>query len=65
MFALCSMTIRLVTFDALYTLVKPRRPVHVQYAEVFEQHGLRRVDPDEVKRSFKQGEVMVSCKDGS
>ena len=46
--------VRLVTFDALYTLIKPRRPIHNQYAEVFERYmNLRRIDPDEVKRSFK------------
>lgn len=48
------MTIRLVTFDALYTLVKPRRPIHVQYAEVFEQY-VGRVDAYKMKKSFKQG----------
>jgi FMN phosphatase YigB (HAD superfamily) len=47
--------IRLVTFDALYTLIRPRRPIHVQYSEVFERYvnPQRRVDPDEIKRSFK------------
>lgn len=50
---LLEMAVRLVTFDALYTLIKPRRPIHVQYAEVFERYLGGRVDADEVKRSFK------------
>jgi len=46
------MTIRLVTFDALHTLLTPRLPVYVQYAQTFEPY-LGIVEPEAVKRSFK------------
>ncbi|KXN85365.1 Haloacid dehalogenase-like hydrolase domain-containing protein 3 [Leucoagaricus sp. SymC.cos] len=45
------MAIRLVTFDALHTLITPRRPIHVQYSEVFAPF-LGVLDPNLIKRSF-------------
>jgi len=54
--SLCSvMTISLVLFDALYTIVKPRAPIFIQYATVFEPH-LGKLNPDAIKCSFKTGE---------
>ncbi|KAG6849991.1 hypothetical protein H0H93_002781 [Arthromyces matolae] len=51
--ALCQcQPIRLVTFDALYTLVVPRIPVHLQYAQVFEPY-LGVLDPLDLKKSFR------------
>ncbi|KAH9997661.1 HAD hydrolase subfamily IA REG-2-like protein [Russula vinacea] len=44
--------IRLVTFDALHTLITPRKPIHVQYAEVFSPY-LGTLPPDAIARSFK------------
>lgn len=49
-----TMPIRLVTFDALLTLVRPRQPVYVQYAQIFEPY-LGALAPDAIKRSFKSG----------
>ncbi|CDO69290.1 hypothetical protein BN946_scf184976.g9 [Trametes cinnabarina] len=46
------MAIRLVTFDALHTLVTPRLPIYVQYAQTFEPY-LGALDPDALKRAFK------------
>ncbi|KAF6760254.1 HAD-like domain-containing protein [Ephemerocybe angulata] len=46
--------IRLVTFDILHTLIVPRQPIHVQYAEVFKPY-LGALKPDDVKSSFKAG----------
>jgi hypothetical protein len=48
------MGIRLVTFDALFTLIKPRAPIYVQYSRVFEPH-LGLLEPDAIKASFKTG----------
>ncbi|KAI0769665.1 HAD hydrolase subfamily IA REG-2-like protein [Trametes elegans] len=45
------MAIRLVTFDALHTLVTPRLPVYVQYALTFEPY-LGALAPAALKRSF-------------
>jgi hypothetical protein len=49
------MGIRFVTFDAaLFTLIKPRAPIYVQYSRVFEPHfGL--LEPDAIKTSSKTG----------
>jgi len=44
--------IRLVLFDALHTLVTPRLPIYVQYAQTFEPF-LGRLEPDALKTSFK------------
>lgn len=51
------MTIRLVLFDALHTLVKPRAPIFLQYANVFEPH-LGRLSPEAIKSSFKTGKFQ-------
>ena len=50
--------IRLVTFDALHTLITPRAPIHVQYSNTFAPY-LGVLDPDALKRSFKTGEQEV------
>lgn len=47
--------IRFVTFDALYTIIKPRAPIPVQYAEAFATAGLGTLDPQAVGRAFKDG----------
>lgn len=47
--------IRLVTFDVLHTLIIPRQPIHVQYAEVFRPF-LGTLEPDAIKASFRTGE---------
>ncbi|PFH51562.1 hypothetical protein AMATHDRAFT_142395 [Amanita thiersii Skay4041] len=44
--------IRLVTFDALHTLIIPRLPIHVQYSQVFQPY-LGTLEPDSIKKSFK------------
>ncbi|KAJ3808476.1 HAD-like domain-containing protein [Lentinula lateritia] len=46
------MTVRLVTFDIVHTLITPRMPIHVQYAMAFKPY-LGDVDPNSVKGSFK------------
>ncbi|KIJ18619.1 hypothetical protein PAXINDRAFT_70747 [Paxillus involutus ATCC 200175] len=46
------MTIKLVTFDALHTLITPRRPIYVQYSEVFAPF-LGVLSPAALQRSFK------------
>ena len=46
--------IRFVTFDALHTLITPRKPIHVQYSEVFRPY-LGTLPPDAISRSFKLG----------
>ena len=46
--------IRFVTFDALQTLITPRKPIHVQYSEVFRPY-LGTLPPDAISRSFKLG----------
>lgn len=48
------MRVKLILFDALYTIVKPRAPIHIQYAQVFEPY-LGTVDPMRVKAAFKVG----------
>ncbi|EAU91582.1 hypothetical protein CC1G_12770 [Coprinopsis cinerea okayama7 len=45
--------IKLACFDVLHTLITPRQPIHVQYAEVFKAYRLGSLRPDDVKRSFK------------
>jgi hypothetical protein len=49
------MAIRFVSFDALHTIITPRRPIHVQYSEVLAPF-LGNLDPNSIKRSFKVGE---------
>jgi hypothetical protein len=46
--------IRLVTFDALFTLITLRKPIHVQYSEAFSPY-LGTLPPDAIARSFKLG----------
>ncbi|KAJ3865647.1 HAD-like domain-containing protein [Lentinula novae-zelandiae] len=46
------MTVRLVTFDILHTLITPRMPIHVQYTMAFKPY-LGDVDPNSIKGSFK------------
>ncbi|KAF9529407.1 HAD-like domain-containing protein [Crepidotus variabilis] len=44
--------IRLVTFDALHTIITPRLPIYVQYSQVFEPYvGV--LPPEKIKHSFK------------
>ncbi|KAF9566685.1 HAD-like protein [Agrocybe pediades] len=54
--------IRLVTFDALHTTITPRRPIHVQYSEVFEPYvGI--LPPERIKQSFKSALKAVQNED--
>ncbi|KAG1802702.1 HAD-like domain-containing protein [Suillus plorans] len=46
------MTIRLVTFDALHTLVTPRLPIYTQYSQTFAPY-LGVLEPVLLKQSFK------------
>jgi len=46
--------IRLVIFVALHTLITPRKPIHVEYAQVFSLH-LGTLPPDAIARSLKLG----------
>lgn len=50
--------IRLVTFDALFTLITLRQPVYVQYSEAFSPY-LGTLPPDEIARSFKLGVLFL------
>ncbi|KIM40179.1 hypothetical protein M413DRAFT_73692 [Hebeloma cylindrosporum] len=45
--------IKLVTFDALHTLITPRAPIYVQYSQVFTPY-LGVLPPESIKRSFKE-----------
>jgi hypothetical protein len=47
--------IRLVLFDAFDTLITPRLPIHVQYAQEAHKHGLPAhiITPDSVRAAFK------------
>jgi hypothetical protein len=47
------MRVKMVFFDALHTIVRPRLPIHIQYAEVFAPHFT--VDPLQIKAAFKTG----------
>lgn len=49
--------IRLVLFDALHTIITPRLPIHIQYAQVFESH-LGQLDPLRVREGFKRGKYI-------
>ncbi|KAG9316718.1 hypothetical protein JVU11DRAFT_2778 [Chiua virens] len=46
------MVIKLVTFDALHTLITPRSPVYVQYSDIFAPF-LGLLTPRAIERSFK------------
>ncbi|KAI0311710.1 HAD hydrolase subfamily IA REG-2-like protein [Amylostereum chailletii] len=54
-----STKIRLVTFDALHTLITPRKPFHVQYSEVFTPY-FGALEPDALARSFKRALKQVA-----
>lgn len=45
--------IRLVLFDAFDTLITPRLPIHVQYAQEAIKHGLPSITPESVREAFK------------
>jgi hypothetical protein len=49
-----------VFFDALGTLITPRHPIHVQYAEVFEPY-LGKLQPSRVQGAFKKGVYIFLC----
>lgn len=51
--------IRLVSFDALHTIITPRLPIHVQYSEIFTPY-LGVLDPDSIAHSFKFALKQVS-----
>ncbi|PVG02359.1 HAD-like protein [Serendipita vermifera] len=53
------MRIRIVFFDALFTIVKPRQPIDIQYQEIFAPYFT--TDPSRIKASFKRAlkEVQV------
>lgn len=46
--------IRLVTFDALHTLITPSLPIYVQYSQTFAPY-LGALEPELLKQSFKVG----------
>lgn len=46
--------IRLITFDALHTLLTPRLPIYVQYAQTFAPH-LGALQPAAIRGAFKTG----------
>ncbi|EGO00049.1 hypothetical protein SERLA73DRAFT_152177 [Serpula lacrymans var. lacrymans S7.3] len=46
------MTIRLVTFDALHTLLTPRSPIYAQYSDTFAPY-IGVLNPHSLKLSFK------------
>ncbi|KAI0081274.1 HAD hydrolase subfamily IA REG-2-like protein [Panus rudis PR-1116 ss-1] len=52
------MSVKLVTFDALHTLVTPRLPIYVQYSQTFEPY-LGALDPTSLKSSFKSALKQV------
>lgn len=52
------MRIKLVLFDAFDTIVTPRHPVWVQYAQVFSPYFA--LDPADIKLSFKTGKKSGS-----
>ncbi|KAF8503097.1 HAD hydrolase subfamily IA REG-2-like protein [Gautieria morchelliformis] len=49
----CRQKVTTVFFDALGTLITPRHPIHVQYAEVFEPY-LGKLEPSRVQGAFKK-----------
>jgi hypothetical protein len=53
------MALRLVTFDALHTIITPRLPIHVQYSQTFSPY-LGHLNPDSIKWSFKVG-MSTTC----
>lgn len=55
--------IRLVLFDAFDTLITPRLPIHVQYAQEAHKHGLpdHIITPDSVRAAFKPSFKKVTA----
>ena len=51
--------IRFVTFDILHTLITPRAPIHVQYAEVYKPF-LGPLSPEDIRKSFKTGKQKLN-----
>ena len=49
------MSIRLLTFDALFTLLRPTQPFHIQYARTFQPY-FGSLDPESIRLSFKRGQ---------
>lgn len=47
----------LICFDAFGTLFKPKRPIEQQYGEVARSLGLVGFIDEELKRSFREGEL--------
>lgn len=56
------MALRLVTFNALHTIITPRLPIHVQYSQTFSPY-LGNLNPDSIKWSFKVGTSKTSLLD--
>ncbi|KAG2150473.1 HAD-like domain-containing protein [Suillus clintonianus] len=52
------MTIRLVTFDALHTLLTPRLPIYIQYSQTFAPY-LGVLEPGLLRQSFKVALTQV------
>ena len=47
--------IRALTFDALFTLLRPRLPIHIQYVRTF-QPFFGPLDPQAIEQAFKRGQ---------
>jgi hypothetical protein len=54
------MAIRLVSFDALFTILAPRLPIYVQYSQTFAPY-LGELEPESLKDSFKIGLYSNAC----
>ncbi|KAF8806424.1 HAD-like protein [Phlegmacium glaucopus] len=52
--------IRLITFDALHTIITPRHPIHVQYSQVFAPF-LGVLPPESIKNSFTKALKQVQA----
>ena len=53
---------RLVLFDAMHTLIRPRHSVGKQYADAFKTFGLGEYDEKLVEASFQTGiRINVYC----
>ncbi|KAG9087277.1 hypothetical protein FS749_003033 [Ceratobasidium sp. UAMH 11750] len=46
--------VRIVFFDALFTIVKPRRPIIEQYHRIFTRHHITGIDTTALGPSFKK-----------
>jgi hypothetical protein len=58
------MAIRLVSFDALHTILAPRLPIDVQYSQTFAPF-LGVLEPDSLKISFKTGMYLLCAYESS